>query len=798
MFLAVLSGFVLAFLAPIIHRHLHRASGWVLALLPAGIFAYLLNQMGRVLHDGAVREVVNWVPSLDVDLAFRLDGLALLMALIISGIGACIIVYAGGYLKGDPNLGRMYAFLLAFMAAMLGVVLSDNLMGLFVFWELTSITSYLLIGYKHGYADSRNAALRALVVTGGGGLAMMAGFVLLGLAGGSFDISQLNTESVQSSGAYTLILILVGLGAATKSAQFPFHFWLPGAMAAPTPVSAYLHSATMVKAGVFLLARLSPALAGTDTWRLLFTTLGVVTMLVGGYLSLKQTDLKRILAYSTVSSLGVLVALLGWDTKIAAEAAVIFLLVHSLYKGTLFMVAGAIDHGTGTRDIRRLGGLAKVMPTLALASGLAALSMSGMLFFLGFLGKEFIYEATLGYVPGEAFAPTLVELLLTVAALLTNIAFVGVALLVTLVPFRGEQKETPHHPHRPPLNLWLSSIVLATLGMVFGLLPQSVSELLRSASESIYGSEIELHLFVLPTYISPMLILSVLTIVGGIIVYRSRARIADRYNLLDFGERFGPERLYERVIDGLPDFAKNVTKLQQSGYLRYYVATIVGVLVLLVTYTYFVHTQTIFPADTLARIADIQFHEAIIALVIILGLVGVMRSTRLLVLVVSLGVVGYGTAVVFVLFGAPDLAMTQFSIETLTVILFVLVLYRLPEMARLSTRSARARDTIIAVTTGGIITLLILTITSQPLVSPLREFFASVSYTAAHGHNIVNVILVDFRGIDTMGEITVLGIAAIGIFALLKLRLDRVRKAELEKEREELAEAVTEQEVQEV
>ena len=505
-------------------------------------------------------------------------------------------------------------------------------------------------------------------------------------------------------------------------------------------------------------------------------------MLIGGYLSLKQTDLKSILAYSTVSSLGVLVALLGWDTKIAAEAAVLFLLVHSLYKGTLFMVAGTIDHETGTRDIRYLGGLASVMPLLAVAAGLAALSMSGVPLFVGFVGKEFIYEATLGYIADEPFAPTVTALIITGLALLTNIAFVAVALLVTIIPFRGEQQDTPHHPHHPPLNLWLGPLVLGAVGLVLGLLPNIVSEVLSPAAGAIYGDELQIPLFILPSYVSPMLILSVLTVVGGIIVYAARHRLAGFYEAVDVGKRAGPERLYEQAVARLPYFATSVTRIQQSGYLRYYVAIIVTTLLALVAYTYFIHTGTAFPVETLSRISDIYLHEAIIAVMILGGLASVMRANSLLVVVVSLGVIGYGIALIFVLFGAPDLAMTQFSIETLSVILFVLVLYRLPNMANLSATRTRIRDAIIAVATGGLITVLVLTITHEPLQSPLKEFFASVSYTAAHGHNVVNVILVDFRGIDTMGEITVLTIAAIGIFALLKLRLDRGKAADEDEE----------------
>jgi multicomponent Na+:H+ antiporter subunit A len=789
MFIAVLSGFILALLAPALHQRAKTATGWLLALLPAGLFVYFASQLGRVAHGDMLRETVEWIPSLGVNLSFVLDGLSALLALIITGIGTLIILYASGYLRGDPYLGRMYALLLAFMAAMLGVVLADNLLALFVFWELTSLTSYLLIGFKHTYADSRAAALRALIVTGSGGLAMLAGFVLLALAGGSWEISELSqqNEALRASALYLPILLLIGLGAMTKSAQFPFHFWLPGAMAAPTPVSAYLHSATMVKAGVYLLARLSPALADSDAWRLLFTAVGVITMLVGGYLSLQQTDLKRILAYSTVSSLGVLVALLGWDTKIAAEAAALFLLVHSLYKGALFMVAGSIDHETGTRDIRSLGGLARLMPLLAAAGGLAALSMSGVPLFVGFVGKEFIYEATLGYEAGAALNLSTVQAGLTLAALLTNIAFVAVALLVTLVPFTGALKETPQHPHAPPLTLWFSPLLLGLLGLALGLLPGITAEWLAGpAASAIYGKPLEMHLFILPESLSPMFLLSLLTLAGGAALYAARARIQPVFERLRLAG--GPEQVYENLMAGLPRLADRVTGVLQSGYLRYYVATIVGALALLVGYTYFGYSGLPLPLDTLAGITDVQFHEAIIALVMLIGLVSVLRSSSLLITVISLGVIGYSQAILFILFSAPDLAMTQFAVETLSVVLFVLVLYRLPPLATFSTRRVRIRDGIIALLAGAMVTILILTVTSEPLVSDLANFFASTSFTRAKGHNVDNAILVDFRGFDTLGEITVLGIAAMGIFGLLKLRLEANRKRREQAQHAALAE----------
>lgn len=762
---AVLAAFVLAFATPLVARHVPRQAGALAALLPAGIFVWLLNQAELALGPGVV-ERWPWSPLPDVTLTFRLDGLSLLMALIISGVGALILFYAGAYMQGQAQAGRLYALLLAFMASMLGLVLADNLIALFVFWELTSITSFLLIGWHFQEERSRAAALQALIVTGGGGLALLAGFVLIGLVGGTWEIAELAAQAgtLQESGLYLPILLLLWLGAASKSAQFPFHFWLPGAMVAPTPVSAYLHSATMVKAGVYLLARLSPALGGTSEWSLLFMVTGLVTLLLGAWLSLKQDDMKRMLAWSTVSSLGLLVTLLGLGTKLATEAAALYLLAHALFKGALFMVAGAIDHATGTRDMRRLRGLAGALPTSALAAGLAGLSMAGMPLLAGFAAKEFIYEAAL-YSGGSVW-------LLVLLLLAGNVAFVVVAQQMTLRVFAGTSLRIEGF-HTPGIPLWLAALAPGALGLALGLLPEVTATLAGSAARAIYGAPVTIHLFVLPGSVTPMLLLSALTIVAGVLLYRRRMQLEPWLNWLDQGARLGPERAFRRLVDWLPRFAERVTALQQNGRLRSYVLWIVGAWLLLLGLTWALRGGPGLPSDLLLRLSDLRFHEFILVLVILAGLASVMRANTLLTLVVSLGVVGFGTAIVFLLFGAPDLAMTQFSIETLGVILFVLVLYRLPGMARLSPRRTVLRDSIVAGLAGAVVTLMILVITDVPLVSPLKTWFAGASEPLGHGHNVVNVILVDFRGFDTMGEITVLGIAAIGIFALLKLRPGR-------------------------
>ena len=440
--LAFLMGvFVLAALAPWITRPLGRAAGWVFALLPAA-FAVMLGTLAPQVAAGTpVRETLEWVPQLGLRLTLSVDGLGLLFGMLITGVGALVLVYAQGYLEGHEHLGRMFSYLLMFMGAMLGVVLTDNLLAMFVFWELTSISSYLLIGFDHNRLKARKAALQALLITGGGGLALLVGVLMLGSLAGTYNVSEMlaGKEGVLASDLYVPIAALFALGAFTKSAQFPFHFWLPGAMEAPTPVSAYLHSSTMVKAGIYLLARLSPVLGGTELWETMLTVAGATTMVLGAVLAIRQTYLKKLLAYSTVSSLGIIVMGLGIGTPYAVEAAIVYLFAHALFKGALFMVAGAIDHGTGERDVERLGGLARAMPALAVVGVLAALSMAGLPPLMGFIGKELLLKGTLKAPEWSG--------VLTGLTVFTALLTVTIALLTGIKPFIGKTLPTPHEPH---------------------------------------------------------------------------------------------------------------------------------------------------------------------------------------------------------------------------------------------------------------------------------------------------------------------------------------------------------------
>jgi multicomponent Na+:H+ antiporter subunit A len=761
--IAVLSSFGLAMTAPYLSRRLGAMTGWILALLPAALTLYFASLLPFAIDDPAVYSVP-WVPQLGLLFSLRADGLSLLFAILISGIGALVFVYAGGYLKGNPKIGQFYAWLSLFMGAMLGVALADNVLLLFVFWELTSISSYMLIGFEHDRAAARSAALQAFLVTGAGGLALMAGLLLLGQAAGTFELSALlkQGEVLQNSPFYVPAVLLILLGAFTKSAQFPFHFWLPNAMQAPTPVSAYLHSATMVKAGIYLLARLGPALYGTDLWFYVVGGTGLVTMLIGGYLALLQKDLKRLLAYSTISALGLLTLLIGLGSPHALEAAIVLMLAHGLYKGALFLVAGILDHETGTRDITQLGGLYSKMKYTATAGGIAALSMAGLPPLFGFISKELSYAVALESGTW-----------LTVAIVLGGLFFVFVAGAVGVGPFWGKRTETPKPPHEAPASMWLGPLILSALSLFVGIFPVSVSgTLVSSAASAAIGVRTSVKL-ALWHGVNTALILSLVTVIVGIALFAARTPLQAGLSRLAWP--WGPSFFYDRAIDGLNALARGQTRLLQSGYLRYYLFTIVFVATGLAIFTLLTRGGWHWPEDVI----DIRFYEAALAVLILSAAFVATISQSRLGAVASLGAAGYGVALIYLLFGAPDLAMTQFLIESLTVILFVLAFYHLPHFTQLSSTRSRLRDVSIALLSGGLMTLLVLSAVGVQFHPTISGYFVENALPLAHGRNIVNVILVDFRGLDTMGEITVLSVTAIGVYALLKLHASR-RDAEKE------------------
>ena len=761
----VLVLFLAALFAPTAHRALGRRAGVCLAAAPGLLFAHFARFLAPVASGRALEESWEWVAGLGIRLAFRLDGLSLLFALLVTGIGALVLVYGGGYLKGDPRLPRFYSAMLFFMAAMLGLVLADDAIALFVFWELTSVSSYLLIGFDHEKAEARRAALQALFVTGAGGLALLAGLLLLGQVSGTLQLSALGAQApaIQAHALYLPVLLLILLGAFTKSAQFPFHFWLPGAMAAPSPVSAYLHSATMVKAGIYLLARLNPALGGTDAWHYLVILAGTATLVTGAVLAYGQTDLKRLLAFTTLSALGTLTVLVGISTELSARAAMVFLLVHALYKAALFLGVGAIDHEAGTRDVRLLGGLARAMPLTAFAVVASALSMAGLPPFFGFVAKELFYEA-------KQEAPRAGDLL--VMASFAGSALVAAAAgLVAWRPFFGRERGAPRSAHEAPPALWLGPVLLASLSVALGLLPDVLAvPLVQPAASAMRGEHTELTLRPWAG-MSPAFVQSLLMLALGAALYALHDRALGWLAPLRKLAAWGPDRAYQALMAGIVAVAKTQTRVLQNGVLGWYLLVTIGTTVFLGGYALATRVGPV-PIG----LDPVRLDEAAVALAMVAGAVALVRARSLVVAVAALGVVGYGIAVVFLLFGGPDLALTQFAIETLSVLLFVLVLRRLPPMRVLSPRSERVRDGVVALAGGVFMTALTLAAIAAPHPGVLREYFAATSLALANGRNVVNVILVDFRAFDTLGEITVLALAALGVIALLRLRGSSRRK----------------------
>ncbi|MFC5583998.1 putative monovalent cation/H+ antiporter subunit A [Nitratireductor kimnyeongensis] len=760
-FLALLLPFAAAAIAPVLTKALKHNAAWVLALAPALIFLHFTGFVGAISDGETLSAGYVWIPSLSVDFSWHLDGLSATFALLITGIGTLIVLYAGGYLKGHEHQGRFFSFILMFMGSMLGLVVADSFLTLFVFWELTSITSFLLIGFDHTREASRRAALQALVVTGLGGLSLLAGLLVIWGATGVTSMSALlaSESALRDAPLYMAALLLILGGAFTKSAQFPFHFWLPNAMEAPTPVSAYLHSATMVKAGVYLLMRLNPVLGDTAAWETILPVFGGTTLLVGTLLAVRQTDLKLMLAYTTVASLGLLVMLTGVGSEKAVEAAVLYLVAHSMFKGALFMVAGLVDHESGTRDVTKLGGLRKAMPITFTAAVLAAASMGGVPLFFGFLAKEEIY-AGLGFVDGWTT-------LLTLVALTGNGLMFAIGFAVALKPFLGAKVETPKHAHEGPILLWLGPLVLGGLGFVSALLSSFSHELVSSPmSSAVLGEAVTVTISTVP-HIGMPLVLSVVTVALGILVFvmleRGRAAMTGILGVIGWG----PDQGFDQVMRGLTRLSFRVTNIIQSGRLDYYMtATFVAVAaaVLLPMGLY-----DEWPA--MPGIPRMPFYEWTVLLIALIGLGAVIYARDRLTAIVSLGIQGFAVALIFMLLGAPDLSFTQFMVETLSVVILALVMTRL----RLSPTDHRPTgekvlDVAVAGTCGAALGLMLLRVTQVPFNTELSDFFSQYSRVIAHGRNIVNVILVDFRGTDTLGEIAVVMIAGLAILALVRIR----------------------------
>ncbi len=772
MLTAILTGFIFSILLVFVGKFFKGKLSILASIVPLGLFLYFFQFIAPIADGEVITRSFQWIPSFGVDLGFKLDGLSLLFSLMITGIGFLVFAYTSSYLKGHEYLDRFYGYLAAFMGAMLGLVLSDNMITLFVFWELTSISSFFLIGFNNTNPASRKSAMTALGITGIGGLLLLASALLLNNITGTYSISEMlsMSEAIRGNEFYAVAVLLLFGAAFTKSAQFPFHFWLPGAMKAPTPVSTYLHSATMVKAGIYLLMRFTPILGGENIWNYTLIIVGGITMLYSAIHTLFRTDLKGILAYSTISALGILVFLIGLGTEEAFLAAAVFIIVHALYKATLFLVTGIIDHQTHTRDVTRLAGLNKIMLPVGIAGILAAISSAGIPPTIGFIGKELTYEAT--------YHSETIIIISMIAIVLTKILLLYAGFVAGIKPFTGKLPEEHKNVKAPGPIMWIPPVLLATLGLVFGIAPFLIEgDLIKPVVTALGGDASEIHLALWHGF-NLIFILSLITIGVGTTLYfiikpsEKLVAVAAGYN------KISPENILNLINKGFVQFSNFWTNFFQNGYLRNYISIIILFLVVIVGYIMIGNTRFVIDYNSLSKIT---VYEITTTLILIAGIFYTVFTESRLAAVAAMGVVGLSICLIFVFYSAPDLAMTQFSIDTLTVILFVLVLYKLPKYLKLSDYKTRVRDGVLSSVFGLIITVLALEVLSEPVSKQVGEFYAANSYVEAHGKNVVNVILVDFRGADTLIEVSVLSIAAVGVFGLMKLRLkmrDRKRYAD--------------------
>lgn len=747
--------------------------GFIPSLVCLTLFIIFLQALPTIAAGETLRFVYPWVPSVGFNMSMMIDGLSLTFALLISGIGALVMLYSSRYLQGDQHFARFHLYLILFMLSMLGLVLSDNLMTMFVFWELTTLTSYLLIGYKHSYQQSRRSALQALLVTGCGGLALLAGILMIQMVTGTFELSEIRGQGdiIKNSELYLPILILVLFGAFTKSGQFPFHFWLPNAMAAPTPVSAYLHSATMVKAGIYLLARLHPSLSGTDAWFWSLTLTGAVTAVFASVLALQQMDFKQSLAYTTLMALGTLTLLLGSDTGYAITAAMTFLIVHSLYKAALFLIVGIVDHATGVRDLKVLGGLRTLMPFTAGAAAIAALSMAGFPPFLGFIGKELKYAGALAIEDQR--------LLVVGAILLANALMFAVACILAFKPFWSQKAPSLPESYQEPWQMLLGPIVLALLGVVFGVFPHLISvSLVHPAVAAIIGQD-QAKKLVLWAGINMPLILSVATFILGFLIYKVHVPLRD--GLIGLATKLPNfDRGWDKLLAGFSRCCTALTQTIQNGRLQHYVFV-----TLLTLTTALLSTFMVFEAWTFNfSLEGMQIKHWVVVSIIVAGCFLTLVTASRVAAIAGLGSVGIGVALIFISYGAPDVAITQLLVETLVVVLFGAAALKLPHLNAVKAPVFRPFDALLSISVGLCFTVLLLLVTGEPLDRRITEFFEATSWTEAYGRNIVNVILVDFRAIDTFGEIAVVFAAALGAMAALKMGMPE-KEGRPEKQRSE-------------
>ncbi|WP_151801320.1 monovalent cation/H+ antiporter subunit A [Acinetobacter guillouiae] len=758
-------------LGTIVVLWLKQFSRGVTALGAIGVslssFILLLTQAKTVLSGQAVLEQWQWLPQIGIDFSFRLDALSLIFSLLITGIGTLIYIYAYYYLNPKNSLSKLYALLMLFMAAMLGISLSNNLIILLVFWELTSISSFLLVGYWSNYDAAQRGARMALTITGMGGLAMLGGFILIGQIAGTYQIDQLTmmASTIQNSGLFVPALLLILLGAFTKSAQFPFHFWLPNAMAAPTPVSAYLHSATMVKAGIFLVARLLPIFVGSALFHNLVTTIGLLTLCMAAFFAIFKEDLKGLLAYSTISHLGLIMCLLGIGSPLAVAAAVFHIINHATFKAALFMLAGIIDHESGTRDLRKLSGLWQLLPFTATLTMITAASMAGVPLTNGFISKEMFFTELLANLSGGY-----VVLAAIVATLAGLFAVAYSVRLIHGVFFDGDVgRHVPNkNAHEPPIGMRVPAIILATLCILVGIIPALLVENIVNAgtraSTQIASFE-GVHLAIWHGFNLPLL-MSAIALIGGVIFYFALAK-GGRIREIDLDPhlgRFQGKLLFEDFLKNLLLISRKIKKKTETGSLQNYLLWILALSIAVVATPLINQNLT-----TGTRELTHAPFTAIVLWLLLFSACWMMlwfHHERIKAVLIS-GAIGLVVTMIFITLSAPDLALTQITVDVVTTVLLLMSLSLLPQLTPYeSSQTRRWRDAVIAIGGGigiGWITWLIMTRDHNSI----SWFFVQQSIPLGGGSNIVNVILVDFRGFDTFGEIAVLGIAAIGALCMM-------------------------------
>lgn len=784
--LSILIPFFAAGLIPFLYRRIGKLNiGWFVLVIPSMLFIIFALRIPEISAGHTVAATLEWIPSLGIDFSIYLDGLSLILALLITGMGSLVILYSIYYLSPSDSLPHFYAYLLLFMGAMLGVVLSDNLLVLYVFWELTSISSFLLIAFWFHRKNSRYGAQKSLLITVFGGFGMLAGFLMLHTMTDTFSVR----EIAATIGQYTdhalfyPAMFLVLLGAFTKSAQFPFHIWLPDAMEAPTPVSAYLHSATMVKAGIYLVARFTPIFGGTSAWFWTVTLVGLATLFWGSFCAVRQTDLKALLAYSTVSQLGLIMSLFGMGSAalyydigsdgalygLATFAALFHLVNHSTFKGALFMVVGIIDHQVGTRDIRRLGGLMPFLPVTFTLAVVGSFSMAGLPLFNGFLSKEMFFTAALNSTSLPIFSAGTWGWIIPVIAWTASVLTFVYCMIIVFRTFLGKPqlKKLDKKPVEPHLGMLISPAILSILIVGIFFAPNLLGgHLLRPALNGILPGVTGAAPTITAWHgFQPELWMTLGVIVIGSMLFATFRYWKKIYTFIPDGWTFNS--LYNRFLSGLENNSHTLTSFYMTGYLPHYFTYIFGFFIAAAGGT-LISTGAL--SIDLSNDAPVAIYEFLLVLVMMIAAVAILFAKSRLTSILLNGVLGFSIAIFFVLFRAPDLALTQLVIETVTTVLFLLCFYFLPEWKKdLIPRSAKVRNAIIAIAGGATVVLIALSVRSGKSFESISGYFEN-SYELAGGKNIVNAILGDFRGFDTMLESLVLFIAGIGVYTLIRIK----------------------------